>query len=205
MKVKFSFGTRDQPGSELVKEVRAPLQWKQVHGVGVCEVVTEGQHCGDVDALWTRQRHLPIAINTADCVPILLYRKDLTAIAAIHAGWRGTVSRIVEHFFKSLPAELANASEWKARIGPCIHACCYEVSEDLILQFATEFSSLARKVIEPAPRKLDLVAVNAALLGALGVEVEWIAEDCTLCTQPKYFSYRNGDRKSRQYSVIELQ
>ena len=204
--IQFSFGTRLEPRPDFVStnawEKRA--QWKQVHGVKIAYVTHPEQACGEVDGLWTKIKKFPVAVVSADCVPILLTRKDRQAVAALHSGWRGTQARIPEVFFQTLPNELNRPSDWIALIGPSIKACCYEVSEELIQNFVMTFSDLPRNVIEPSLRKLDLTAVTKHELERLGVEVAWIHSDCTLCTSGKYFSYRGGDRKSRQYSVIQL-
>ncbi len=183
--------------------------WKQVHGVSILEVTSSDQECGEVDGLWTRVPQLPIAVVTADCVPILLMNKNRKTVAALHAGWRGSFQNIVEAFFKSLPSDLSNGEEWSAVLGPSIRACCYEVSADLIQQFKTEFPEIASERIEPTPRKLDLIEVNVYQLLCQGVSEVFIHPDCTFCKKSdqgdfKYYSYRRGDRKSRQYSVIEI-
>jgi len=184
-------------------------KWKQVHGISVVEVIAADQECGEVDALWTRVPKLPIAVVTADCVPILMMNQVRGVVGAIHAGWRGTFQQIVPAFFRSLPPELKNPEEWVAVLGPSIRACCYEVSEDLIQQFKSEFPEMAAEQIEPSHRKLDLIEVNTYQLLCQGVNSVIIHPDCSFCKKDedgdfKYYSYRRGDRKSRQYSVIEI-
>ena len=184
-------------------------KWKQVHGVGIAEVIAPDQECGEIDGLWTRVPKLPIAVVTADCVPILLMNQTRGVVAALHAGWRGTFQQIVRAFFHSLPPELAHGEEWTAVLGPSIRACCYEVSEDLIQQFKAEFPEISPNQIEPSHRKLDLIEVNVYQLLCQGVSSVIIHPDCSYCKKDedgdfKYYSYRRGDRKSRQYSVIEI-
>jgi YfiH family protein len=184
-------------------------KWKQVHGVSIVEVTSGDQDCGEVDGLWTRVPKLPIAVVTADCVPILLMNQSRGIVAALHAGWRGTQQKIVEAFFKSIPSEWSDGSEWKAILGPSIRACCYEVSEELVQQFKNEFPEMSSTQIEPKPRRLDLIEVNVYQLLCAGVNEVVIHPDCTFCKKDeagnfKYYSYRRGDRCSRQYSVIEI-
>ncbi len=204
------FGNRDTPLGGIGADdwqFRRP-RWKQVHGIAVAEVEFEGQDLGEVDAVWTRRVGQPIAVVTADCVPILLERRDSVAVAALHAGWRGTAGRMIESFFRALPSDLADPKDWMARIGPSIRACCYQVSGELVDQFGATFSGMPRKAMEPVPRMLDLVAVNQFELERLQVELASIHPDCTFCAaengNPVYFSYRRGDRNSRQYSMIFL-
>ena len=213
--MNFSFGTHAHPVPESFRnweQVRP--QWKQVHGVAVARVVAAGQACGEVDALWTTDPALPIGVITADCVPIFLVHTDPktqkeNAVAAIHAGWKGTEQEIVRIFLETLPIEYANPGNWKAHIGPSIRACCYEFGSDLIDAFAKRFPEIDRAALEPVHRRLDLIAIHCALLEKLGISVASIHSDCTFCSkssdgQPRYFSFRRGDRKSRMYSLIQL-
>lgn len=207
--VRTSFGTRKEPRNypEDLWQNKKP-HWKQVHGVRVVEVTSHRQECGEADALWTRLPETPIAVVTADCVPILLSHREGKAVAAIHAGWRGVFDQILGVFLKSLPQDLSDPKAWIVKFGPSIHSCCYEVSEELIAQFGSRFSHLDRKKLEPRHRYLDLIAVLTHECQGLGLTLDSVHPECTRCTlvggELKYFSYRAGDRGSRQYSWIEL-
>ena len=177
---------------------------KQVHGVRSVEVIDELQDYGEADAFWTKKNGVVVAVNTADCVPILLKKKDSSMVAAIHAGWRGTLANIVGEFFSE-----HSPQEWTAYLGPAIHHCCYEVSEDIIIDFKRKYSSLSETKIEPSRQHLDLISINSYQLQTLGVLIENVHPDCTFCAQdqngqPRYFSYRRGDRLSRQFSSIQI-
>jgi YfiH family protein len=202
----FQFSSKEK---QIQIESGVLPHWKQVHGKTVIEVLGPDQECGNVDGLWTCVPRQKVAVVTADCVPILLMNRKLGAVAALHAGWRGTQQRIVESFFQSLPPEFSNPKEWSVLFGPSIRACCYEVSEELIAQFKSEFGDLNPSLIEPEHRKLDLLEVNIHQLQKLGVEELVVHPDCTCCAKSqngdfKYFSYRRGDRDARQYSIIWL-
>src|SRR5882724_3914267 len=93
------------------------------------------------DASITNRPGLLLAVQTADCVPILLVDPKKRAVAAVHAGWRGTLARIVvkaigqmQMHFKSKPADLL------AAIGPSIGGCCYEVGTEVATQFLSQFA-----------------------------------------------------------------
>ncbi len=87
----------------------------------------------DTDALITAEHGVCIGISTADCVPILLFDAAHGAIAAVHAGWRGTVARIVEKTIAELSAAFGTKpSELKAAIGPCIMQESFEVGEEVV-------------------------------------------------------------------------
>ncbi len=207
--VLHAFGTRRNPidgtFNNLWSDARRPI-WKQVHGAAAAEVTGPNQNCGEVDALWTRARNNPIAVVTADCVPILLARKDGTAAAAVHAGWRGTRARILEQLMAELSKMDQEPSDWLAAIGPSASKCCYEVSEDLALDFQTEFGAQA----VPRHRHLDLVHLNEAQLRRAGVAmIDTTTALCTICSRTqngefRFNSYRRDGSGGRQFSMISL-
>src|SRR5271155_5133574 len=91
---------------------------------------------GEGDALITNRPGLAVSIRTADCYPILLADTRNRAVAAIHAGWRGTAARIVVETLRKMRVEFGTApAHVMAAIGPGIGACCYEVGEEVSRQF----------------------------------------------------------------------
>ena len=171
------------------------------------------------DGLITATPHLLLAIQTADCLPIILVDTRLHAVGVFHAGWRGTVQRIVEkgigemhRCFGTRPRDL------KAAIGPGIHGCCYEVGEDVRLRFESQFEysdKLFRETKDSDPVRekypllfltarapghselpkkifLDLVEANRQQLLAAGVLKKNIDASplCTNCHPELLFSYR---------------
>ncbi len=158
----------------------------------------------DTDALITAERGVCIGISTADCVPILLFDAAHGAIAAVHAGWRGTVARIVEKTIAELSAAFGTKpSELKAVIGPCIMQESFEVGEEVVAAFAAagfDTRTICRLLPSPTLPKLtphiDLVAANtASLLYACGI--------CTYTHYARFFSARRlGICSGRIYSGI---
>lgn len=160
------------------------------------------------DGYVTGERGVTLGIKTADCVPILLEAEndgEIIAVGAVHAGWRGTVADIAGKCVERICAEFgAEKSCIRAAIGPCIHACCYEVSEDLYFEVARGFSEdMARQFVLPIDGKAekytcDLVGINRELLLGHGLWAENIdiVDECTCCNSEKYFSHRysNGHR-----------
>jgi YfiH family protein len=156
------------------------------------------------DALFTREPGLLLAIQTADCIPILLADTKRRAIAAIHAGWRGTLHRIAEKTLGRMQMEFGTRpQDVVAALGPEIGQCCYEVGADVAKEFQAQFPN-ARDWFEgpfdalasgendpnwlpwltmrppghpqPPPRvRLDLLAANHAILAGAGVPTENIA------------------------------
>lgn len=201
------FGTRFDPVALPVIKTWLELRptWEQVHGSNIVEIIERNQNAGSTDGLITKTRN-PVGVVTADCVPILLARKDGEAVAALHAGWRGTKDKIAEKFIKKIISMGQKPEDWVAALGPSIHACCYEVSEELILDFKKTFSQLDPDVINPKPRKLDLQAVNYLELERLGIKEFDLISNCTYCDLDnkgaKFHSFRREGAGTRQYSII---
>ncbi len=171
------------------------------------------------DGMVTDTPGLVLAVQTADCLPIILADRKRRAVGVFHAGWRGTVERIVEKgvgemrkHFKSDPRDLV------AAIGPGVQGCCYEVGEEVRTKFEAQFayaSSLFRQVKESDPVRekypllfltarapghselpvklfLDLVEANRRQLldaGVLARNIEATAP-CTACHTELLFSFR---------------
>jgi len=183
------------------------------------------------DASVTNRSGLLLAVQTADCVPILLVDPKKRAVAAVHAGWRGTLQRIVvkaigqmQMQFKSKPADLL------AAIGPSIGGCCYEVGTEVATQFQSQFAEAPEWFDEfrtgdepnpiqwlnmmppghqPPPKNvlLDLrKADRAQLLGAgLRPSNIFVSDLCTACRRDLLFSYRKEAAQSgRLLSVIGI-
>jgi YfiH family protein len=201
-KIRYGFGTRAEP---LLREFQpswdelAPKK-EQVHGIA-CGVVTgPAQKLGEVDALYSKEPGIPVSVITADCVPVLMSRADGGAVAAIHAGWRGTKAGIVRAVWETLRGQGERPGDWVAAIGPAIGPCCYEVSEELALDFEREFGPLPRR------RHLDLSAINAEELRKLGLRGVDLLRACTRCSKdPEFFSYRRDGSGYRQWSVIRME
>ena len=88
-----------------------------------------------VDAIITDQKKLPIAVLTADCVPILIYDKNKNMIAAIHAGWKGAYKGIIKKVIKFMIKKGCHSENMIAAIGPCIAVKNYEIKKDFIKKF----------------------------------------------------------------------
>lgn len=147
-----------------------------------------------VDACITMEKNVPILCYSADCVPILMYADDIKAIAAIHAGWRGSAGAIVQKTAEKLKALGAAPKNIYAAIGPCIGQCCYEVSEDVAMKFDKKYYIPK----ENEKYMLDLAAVNFDLLLSCSIKKENISLSgiCTKCNNDLFFSHRGQNGKS---------
>ena len=146
-----------------------------------------------VDGLVTGTPGLLLSVRSADCVPILLADPRANLCAAVHAGWRGTVSRIAENAVREMCAQGAKPENIRAAIGPCIGPECYEVGAEVRAAFGSSFRSpevFFRPVPETDPPKylLDLAAANRAVLLEAGLKEELVSV-CGLCTKcrPEWF------------------
>ena len=190
----------------------------QVHSdvVRVCTSADRGagfDRPGDyeADGLMTDVPGLGLVVFAADCLPVLLYDPVRRAVAAVHAGWRGTalgiVSRAVEQMgtcYGSRPEDLL------AAIGPGISRCCFETHEDVPNAMTEALGAGALRFIEVLPNgkfHVDLKGLNALRLERAGVPGAHIAisPDCTVCHSDKYWSHRvtRGERGS-QVALIQL-
>ena len=187
--VEHGFGTRHDH-----IEQRGMASLRQIHSNRV--LLAQGSGCaGEGDALITQAPGLALSIRTADCFPILLADLRVGAVAAIHAGWRGTVAGIAPETVRRMGAEFGtDPSDLFAAIGPGIGVCCYEVGDEV-----------ARRFGQPGKGKVDLAETNRAQLLECGVRAERIESigRCTVCEPEIFYSYRRqGEKAGRMVSFI---
>lgn len=144
----------------------------------------------DCDGFVTREKGVTLAVRSADCVPILFCDEKASVIGAVHAGWRGTASRIQQNCVKEMCRLGAEAENITALIGACIHKCCYKVGRDFqkALQELLGEELTGRHLSEDM--YADLVGLNTELLRESGVKKIIASEDCTCCNPEFYFSHR---------------
>ena len=194
-------------------EVAQVARVRQVHGAAV-RVVRAGDVNGPVpeaDAAITNASGVAVAVVAADCVPVLLADPHTGAVAAVHAGWRGTAANVVGATVSAMTREFGvQAASLVAAIGPSIGACCYDVGEELLTAFAAPGHSsvdLAEWFSRDGAGRLrlDLWQANADLLvhaGVLRAHVH-VAGLCTKTHVALLESYRvDGDRAGRMAAII---
>lgn len=159
---------------------------KQVHGREV-RVISEKDagifwaNRPECDGFVTNVKGIPLGVFAADCQPILMYDPVTSAIAAVHAGWRGTVSKIANEAVLAMRREYGSDPEnIRVAIGPHIGNCCYEVSADV----AQALGQSGNKVSLSACIRRDLLF--------LGVTEEhlFISPVCTKCESGRFWSHR---------------
>ena len=174
----------------VANELNFPPDWAwatQVHGDSVLEVSTPGM-TGEGDVLITTRRGLPVAVRTADCVPVAIHADS--AVAMVHAGWRGLEADAITRARVAL--EQAGHPPLRAAVGPAIGPCCYEVGDEVLEKFPGRASTTSW-----GTQSLDLWSEAAHQLEPLDV---WRADLCTHCEE-HFHSFRADGTELRQTSV----
>jgi YfiH family protein len=188
----------------------AVLVLSQVHGNRVVRVES-GQQRAELlahegDALIAASGDIACGVRTADCVPILLADPDSGSVAAVHAGWRGTVQRIAEQAVGELERLGARRSRLLAAIGPHIARAAFEVGEDVAAELQGASTATAAVEVRPGARPhADLRRIISAQLQEAGLEPRAIdqVEGCTVEEPERFFSYRrDGAQSGRMLSAI---
>lgn len=195
------------------------LLQKQIHS-GTIHIVNElPEHRLVGDGMITRVPGLLLGVQVADCVPALVVDPVNRAVGAFHAGWRGTVKRIVEKGIGMMRmAYGSDPANLHAAIGPCVGQCCYRVGREVVDEFSSQFDyaqDLFKNVFDDDPVKkkypllfltarapghsdlgpqihLDLVESNRRQMIAAGLKAEniWSSGLCTCCNTDRLFSHR---------------
>jgi hypothetical protein len=181
---------RARVATSLGFDVRSLAQVRQVHGADVLEAPPGCSGVqGEGDGLVARAPGVVCGVLTADCVPVLIEGRG--GVAGLHAGWRGLVAGVLQRGVESVGPVTA------AWIGPSIHACCYEVGDDVIGAFRRAGLPVA------GPRRVDPSHAARVALERAGVTNVARSEECTSCN-PNYFSYRRDGETGRQGSFVAL-
>lgn len=192
-----------QEYSKVIDNCTSP---DQVHGNRVIFVYGEKKKYRNCDGLVTNKGFY-LGIRTADCLPILLYDPIKEIIGAVHAGWRGLLSGILENAIKCMREKGTKAKNIFAVIGPHIGVCCYKVTHERIMQFENKFKDIIG-ITENKKGEwyMDLAKIASwemSKLGLPGKNID-ILQECTSCNL-NYFSYRrDGISGERIWSVIGI-
>jgi YfiH family protein len=183
------------------------------------------------DASASSRPGLLLGVQTADCVPILLVDPKKHAVAAVHAGWRGTLKRIVTKTIGKMQMQFGTKpADLLAALGPSISGCCYEVGAEVAIEFKSQFPNAAdwfdelRTGDEPNPLQwlnmmppghqpppknvlLDLRKANRSQLLESGLRTQnlFVSDLCTACRRDLFFSYRKeGAMTGRHMAVVGI-
>lgn len=194
----------------------------QVHGRDVIRVTAEhaghgatpnSTHAGVEDALITEDPDVVLMTLHADCLPILLVDPERPAVAAVHAGWRGTVVDVAGAAVQAMRESFdSDPSQLRAYLGPAIGGCCNEVGDEVIAAWrdqAHDLGPLAELAItHPGTRDhFDGSRANTLLLQRAGLSPDHIevSDICTKCSKDSWFSHRgHGPGAGREGALIAL-
>lgn len=191
---------------------------KQVHSASVIEwQADQVTNSVEADGVFSLARQ-PIAVITADCLPILLAAKNGTVVAAVHGGWKGLQRGIIANAVQRCAEQGIAADQLQVAIGPSIKPCCYEVSAEFIDGFRTSQGTwsaeqpapvLTPAIAPPHARQagsawFDLSGYGLSLLQAAGIERAQIevSEVCTYCTSPSFASYRRRTHHPEEQKTL---
>ncbi|MFY9153900.1 MAG: peptidoglycan editing factor PgeF [Prolixibacteraceae bacterium] len=214
-------GDLESEYSEFRKELASSGEWKvnqfvfprQTHSDQVVIVDSDNRSATipETDALITNERGVFVCVQTADCVPVLLFDTQKKVVAAIHAGWRGTVSKIVKKTILKMAEKFdCNPDDIVAGIGPSIHMHAYEVGPEVVKSVEENFSnssSLLKPSLKAGHAYFDLWEANKTVLIESGISEENI-EVMGLCSYEHnklfYSARRDGADTGRMVSGIRL-
>lgn len=199
--LEHGFGTRES--GWLTKDI-ATL--KQVHSDRIATVDGPRPEMFDEgDALVTRTAGVRLVIRTADCVPILLADPRQRAVAAVHAGWRGTAARIVAKTVERMTSDFGTRPEdVTAAVGPSIGLCCYQVGLEVLEQLRSWVPQLGQPTQHDC---VNLPQINRVQLLAVGVSDRKIllSHLCTRCLPGDFHSFRRDkEQAGRMQSWIAI-
>jgi YfiH family protein len=185
------FGTRHSETPDSVATLR------QIHS----DIIIHADRAGCLDqgdALLSETPGLRIGVKTADCLPILLVDERRRAVGAVHAGWRGVVSRIAQKTVEAMAARWNSRPEdLHAAIGPGIGLCCFEVGPEVAVQFGQPAERTHIDLQDAVRRQLVDTGLDPSRISVTGL--------CTVCRADEFHSFRRDREKAgRMLSVIRV-
>lgn len=194
--LRHGFGTREADGwpGEYTRV-------KQIHSDKVAVAAAGRELPEHADSIVTREPGEWVGIRTADCVPLLLVDPVQRAVAATHAGWRGTVAEIASRTVETMTLEFGSRPDTLlAAIGPCISQCCFEVGAEVGQRFVQLFPEIENL------QYVDLAEANRRQLLQAGLRDASIdvSNLCTACDSAAFHSYRR-DRELSGRMVAAIQ
>ena len=182
---------------------QAPRWLQQVHGIEVARFADadDGGEERSADAAVTDMPGLPLAILTADCLPVLFAAEDGREVGAAHAGWPGLSAGVLE---ATLAAMRTPASKLLAWIGPGAGPARYEVGENVYAAFVGPDAGAAGHFVPTRPGHwlADLPALARRRLAAAGVQRVFGGSECTISDPARWYSYRRDGATGRMASLI---
>jgi YfiH family protein len=216
--LNLAYGIGDDPAAleenwrrfrKIIGEHTPVARLEQVHGKIVRTINRANvSEWPQGDGMVTTEPGIILRILSADCVPILMIDRRGKIVAAIHAGWRGTIAGIAAESVLAMERLGAEASGIRAALGPSIGPCCFEVDQELAARFAREVEGADRHTRAGRLGKsyLDLRGIITHQLMRAGLPRESITNvgPCTRCANDRYFSRRAANPSGLQASFIGI-
>lgn len=185
---------------------------RQTHSLNVAVIDSipfDAQRLENIDALVTTLSGVAIAINTADCVPLLFADEENKVIGVAHSGWKGTVGRIASKTVTTMLECGASLLHIKVAMGPCICGDCFEVGHEVVEQFVNNGFDSSQVIVnhyQPRPH-IDLPQACRQALIEIGIRDENIqlSTHCSRCNPQKFFSARRLGINSGRTLTVAMQ
>ncbi|CAM4256525.1 peptidoglycan editing factor PgeF [Pseudoalteromonas byunsanensis] len=199
-----SIAAVDSNHQRLLEYLPRPAQWlEQVHGAKVYALTsrTASIPWPKADALYTRIAQQPLAVMTADCLPILLCNEQGTEVAAIHGGWRPLVQGVIANTLRLFDSSAEQLYAW---LGPAIGPLRFEVGEEVKAQFCAQSSAHHSdfSLQENGKYLADIYSIARRQLAQAGVIRIFGGQFCTVTQSELFFSYRRDGQTGRMASLI---
>jgi len=207
---RLDFNKATEQGRENLEKLK---EWFSLEEVGFLNQVHSDDifiydgNCHEGDGLITDKKGIGIGVFTADCVPVLIYDEKKRIIAAVHSGWKGTLKKISSKAVIRMMDEYGcKAEDINVFIGPHNRSCCYEVGQEVAVEFMEDEAYSGMEIV--VNNKLNLEKCIKKQLQLTGIKEENIksTEICTYCSDEyKLHSYRKHKEASgRMFSFIYL-
>ena len=177
-----------------------PLWLTQVHGNRVVDAAS-AQPGTDADGAFTTRPGIVCAVLTADCLPVVLCHRGGGQVAAVHVGWRGLVSGIVDEAVRAMACQGHDLMAW---LGPAIGPQVYEVGEDVMALMSGAVDDAAGAFVSASAGKwyADLYTLTRRRLAGLGVERVYGGSWCTYTDARRFYSYRRDGVTGRMATLV---
>jgi YfiH family protein len=192
---------------------KPPVWLNQVHGINVFDAdqpfEPHAQHpIPTADAAVTTQTEQPLAILTADCLPIVIANHSGTVLGVVHAGWRGLALGVLEATLGVMRQANPSMQSWSAWVGPGIGAQTFQVGQDVYDTFVNQNATYAcfftSDPTQPSKWFADLAGIAGYRLSLLGSQTIYQSQRCTVTETQHFFSYRRDGRTGRMATIAWL-
>ena len=181
----------------------SPVAWlRQVHGC--CVVPANPELIPEADAQWTAAMEQPIAVLSADCLPVVLVANDASCVGVAHAGWRGLAGGVLQALIAAMPVPPSHLSAW---LGPAISPAAYEVGPEVSAAFRASMGDRSAVCFTPSLRQpghfmADLFSLARLTLEHAGIESILGGGLCSHAESDRFFSHRRDGPATGRFATL---